>query len=192
MSNQSTNYNLVALVAFGKTSTERICRVLNSLFISYRIVLPNEVPNYQYSHVILSGSNKHVYENNSYPMPQWVLETDKPVLGICYGMQLIVHTFNGEVRRMNEKEHGPIEVTEIINNQQITNYRWMNRYDQIVSVSSQFYTTGVTYKDDVATITDGEKWWGVQYHPESSKYGDITVFQRFLAIIPKRNQHKSN
>src|SRR5579863_7613215 len=95
---------LVALVAFGATSCQKISRVLTRLNIDYRIVLPNEIPEWQPTHIILSGGPKHVYEDDHDPMPQWVLDSECPVLGICYGMQLIAKTFGGIVVAMPEKE----------------------------------------------------------------------------------------
>lgn len=171
---------LIAVVAFGKNSVDRICYILNRLNIEYRIVLPDEIPNFAPTHIILSGGPKHVYEEDAYIMPQWVLNAQCPVLGICYGMQLIAHTFGGLVGRMKNKEEGPIEVTEIINSIQTTNIRWMNRYDQVMSVPNIFNVTGVTNMDHIAAFTDNNKWWAVQYHPEGIKYKDVSVFRRFL------------
>jgi GMP synthase (glutamine-hydrolysing) len=149
--------------------------------VTYRIVLPEEKPTFKPTHIILSGGPKHVYDQNHYSMPQWVLDSDCPVLGICYGMQLIAKTFGGNVIRMPEKEEGPVEVTEIINGVQSGHIRWMNRYDRVISVPGNFDITGVTDRDHIASFTDHRKWWAVQYHPESTKHGDITVLKRFLS-----------
>ena len=175
---------LVALVAFGSKSCGKISRALNRLNVSYKIVFPYEIPTFQPTHIILSGGPKHVYEIDHYPMPQWVLDSNKPVLGICYGMQLIAKTFGGTVIRMNEKEEGPVCVTEIINGHQMMNTRWMNRYDQVVSIPRIFNITGVTDKNHIASFTNNIRWWAVQYHPEAFKHGDLTVFKRFLQHKP--------
>ena len=99
-------------------------------------------------------------------------------------MQLIAHTFGGCVERMDEPERGPIDVTELIteNNElvQLTYSRWMNRFDKVTSVSDNFVVTGVTNNGHVCTFSDGVKWWAVQYHPESLNAGDISVFRKFL------------
>lgn len=181
---------LVALVVFGVKSSEKICHALNILDIDYRLLLPQEVPSFTPTHIILSGGPKHVYSSDHYPLPQWVIDSKCPVLGICYGMQIIAHTFGGKVTRMEEKEEGPIEVTEIIDMSckgrkdkilvQETNIRWMNRYDRVVSVPNIFNVTGVTSKNHIAAFTDNKKWWTVQYHPESLKHGDLKVLKRFL------------
>lgn len=175
----------VALISFGTTSTERISRALNKLDIDYRIVLPHEMPSFNPTHIILSGGPKHVYDTN-YSMSKWILDSDIPVLGICYGMQLIAHTFGGIIMKMAEKEEGPVEITEMINGHQIIGNRWMNRYDKVFSVSDNFTITGVTSRNHIASFTDYKKWWAIQYHPESPKHGDLNVFCRFLNINNKK------
>jgi len=182
------NVNVV-VVAFGMKSTNKIARILNILNVRYRVICPGNIPTYEYTHIILSGGPKHVYESDYYRMPEWVKESSKPVLGICYGMQLIAHEFGGTVIRMKEKEEGAVDVTEIIKSNdynipiQETQARWMNRYDRVVFVPNIFDITGVTDKNHIASFTDHKKWWAVQYHPESRKHGDIKVFKRFLKIL---------
>lgn len=173
---------LVAIVEFGQESARKISQVLSRLQVKHHILLPNETPMTEPSHIILSGGPKHVYENDHYAMPAWIAHTKSPVLGICYGMQLIAQTFGGHVRRMDTLEKGSIEVTEIIDGHQITTHRWMNRYDRIVAVPKEFSITGVTRDNHIAAFTDNTKWWGVQYHPEASRCTDYDLFRRFLRI----------
>jgi GMP synthase (glutamine-hydrolysing) len=172
---------LVAIVDFGKFSSERIANVMYNLKIEYIIIHPEEdyidfIP----THIILSGSEKHVYNHDRYIMPRWVLKLNVPVLGICYGMQLIAYTFGGIVIRMNNLQKGPIDVIEKINKNKIKTKRWMNRYDRILLAPSFFKITGITKDKHIAAFTDNKKWWGVQYHPESDYYVDYNVFIRFL------------
>jgi GMP synthase (glutamine-hydrolysing) len=173
---------LVALVMFGKTSSENISQVLIRLKICYRIVLPDEIPTFKPTHIIMSGGPKHVYESDHYKMPQWVLDSNCPVLGICYGMQLIAHTFGGTVIKMREKEEGSVNVTEIISDIQSTQPRWMKRHDQVLSIPNIFDITGVTDRDHIAAFTDYKKWWAVQYHPEYRRCRDLKFFQKFIGL----------
>lgn len=170
----------VAVVNFGSISTNGICNILMKLNIDYQIVLPDETISFNPTHIILSGGSKHVYNKDHYSIPKWVLDANVPVLGICYGMQLIAYTFGGVVRKMTKKEEGPAEITEIIDNNQVSSIRWMNREDQVLSVNNHFSITGVTNKNHIASFTDYDKWWAIQYHPESKKYRDLNVFRRFL------------
>lgn len=175
-------YHNVAVVAFGELSANKISNTLSSISIRHRVLSPYETPKFYPTHIILSGGPKHVYQLDRYNMPDWVINNDIPVLGICYGMQLIAYIFGGDVIRMNEKEEGLVPITEIVGNQQMTYSRCMNRYDQVITLPRNFTLTGITDKGHIAAFTDFKKWWAVQYHPESMKYRDINVFQRFLAI----------
>lgn len=172
---------LVAVVYFGDESGSQIASCLDRLNIKYRIVMPNERPNFIPTHIILSGGPKHVYKYDYYRLPDWVINNKIPVLGICYGMQLIAKTFGGTVIKMMKLEKGPIEVTELIDGQEITTDRWMNRYDQVAILPKIFYQTGITENNHIAAFTDGNKYWAIQYHPEAKKCTDLTIFTRFLS-----------
>lgn len=178
------NNKLVAIVSFGGVSTQSISCALYRLGFEYKIVLPYEVPTFQPTHVILSGGDKHVYDIDHYPMPEWVINCNCPVLGICYGMQLIAHTFGGNVVRMDKKEKGPVNVTEFMMRSNVirqdTDVRWMNRNDRVVKVPEGFDIIAVTDHDHIAGITDHNRWWGVQYHPEARHHGNLSLFKRFL------------
>lgn len=173
--------HLVAIVFFGKESVAKIARCLDRLKVKYGIIYPGESPSFVPTHIILSGGPKHVYEMDHYSLPSWVINSSAPVLGICYGMQLIAKTFGGTVVRMKEIEKGPVEVTEIIGGRQVINHRWMNRYDQVAILPKIFHQTGVTDRNHIASFTDHRKYWAVQYHPESNKCGDITIISNFLS-----------
>lgn len=167
---------LVAIVMFGSESTRQIIFRLANLNIKYEIILPKDPEPKNITHIILSGSSIHVYDKCE--IPEWVIKSDKPVLGICYGMQAIAKTFGGTVIKMDQEEKGPVYVSEIIDGVQTKYLRWMNHLDQVTKLSI-FDITGVSEKGIVA-FTDHKKWWGIQYHPENQKYCDLDVFRRFL------------
>lgn len=171
---------LVIIVNFGDLSTKQIADMLDRLFVKYKILLPDEIPLFEYTHIILSGGPKHVYDEDHYPLAKWIINSDIPVLGICYGMQLIAKTFGGIVVKMKEKEEGPIQITEIVNKKQIIYYQWMNRYDRVISLPKNFIVTAVTNKQHIAGFTDNKKWWAVQYHPEAKCCQNIDIFQKFI------------
>jgi len=172
--------NFVIIINYGDLSSRQIAMILDKLNIKYTILLPNQSPKNSYTHIILSGGPKHVYENDHYPLSQWIIYSDVPVLGICYGMQLIAKTFGGIVIKMEEKEEGPVQITEIINNKQIVQYQWMNRYDLVTRLPENFTITAVTNKNHIAGFTDNKKWWAVQYHPEAKCCQNVSLFKRFI------------
>jgi GMP synthase (glutamine-hydrolysing) len=171
----------IAVIAFGESSTRKICRILALLEVRYIIVLPHETPTFKPTHIILSGGPDHVYDPIHGRLPQWVLDATCPVLAICYGMQLIAHTFGGTVRPMPEKELGLVPVTELIQGTQQTRLRWMNRHDRVLTVPTGFTITGVTDRNHIASFTDFHKYYAIQYHPEHKTGLDRSVFERFLS-----------
>lgn len=173
---------IIAIVSYGDISTENIEECCNLLDVPYIIIYPNEVPRCKITHIILSGGPDHVHHKKHLELPEWVMNNEIPVLGICYGMQLIAHNFGGSIIHMKEKEEGLIGISEFINGHQYNYMRWMNRYDRVIWIPYEFDITGVTTKDHIAAFTDNKKWWAVQYHPEAPQGRDLTVFKRFLSL----------
>lgn len=172
---------LIAIISFGDTSTKRLCDILAYYSIDFFVLRHHDIPMMVPSHIILSGGPKHVYEDDHYPLPFWVIQSNIPVLGICYGMQLIAQTFGGKVVKMDEQEIGLTPVTELIDGYFVTNYRWMYRYDNVVILPNKFTITGITHGGNIASFTDSVKWWAVQYHPESPHALDVSIILNFIS-----------
>lgn len=167
----------VAIIYFGSESAKNIAQCLNDLSVKYTIVLPEELPPRGITHIILSGSKESVLTKCE--IPKWILESNKPVLGICYGMQAIAKTFGGTVVRMSEVEKGLVLVSEVIEGKQTRKIRWMNHQDQVIKVTKKFHITGVS-DTGIVSFTDNKKWWAIQYHAENQDHYDLDVFSRFL------------
>jgi len=172
----------VAVVVYNKKFTAHIMRALNILDVNYHMLLPGDIPLFTPSHIILTGSLKYVKQ--SYSIPQWIMDSNTPVLGICFGMQLIAETLGGFILNLPEQEHGPCNITEINNGIQRTCSRWMRRSIKVISLPKSFTITGVTDDNNIASYTDHVKWWGVQYHPEAHKHGDLNIFRQFFEVEP--------
>lgn len=167
----------VLVLSFGEKSTVKICNFLRNNKINYTVIYPNEhLPDVNlYTHAILSGGPRHVYNENYYKLPPDIVNSNIPVLGICYGMQLIAHTYGGYVNKMSKKEVGCVLVDGHL--------KWMNRHDNVVSLPKKFVVVERTNKGHIASFTDGTKWWAVQYHPESTVCPDYKTFYNFLGIM---------
>lgn len=177
----------VIIVNYGNTSTSNIAKTLMSLQVKYQIIKPYDCEPEYYTHIILSGGPKHVYQNDSYILSDWIINSIKPVLAICYGMQLLAHTFKGKVERKHNKEYGFILVKDIIfcenvhQDCEMDKYVWMNRYDVVSYVPDKFVVTGYSNDGDIISFTDYKKWWAVQYHPENESLTDYILFKIFLS-----------
>lgn len=167
----------VAVAWLGRTSADGCCRALNRLNISYIVVLPHEVPFTPFTHILLTGSPRRVQSTDT--LPEWITQATCPVLAIGYGMQLWLRTHGAVIEPIAKAESGPTHVTEILEGQQQRTIRWMAREDRIVSVPDAFTVTGVTDSNDIAAVTDGQRFWGVQYHPEARRFGDDSVIATF-------------
>jgi GMP synthase (glutamine-hydrolysing) len=171
---------MITVVNYGPISAYRIAAVVTSLGHRCQVLEPHETPTTAPSRVILSGGEPHVYESGAPSIPEWVIRGTMPVLGICFGMQLIAHHHGGRVERMVEQERGPMPIWIHRQGQLRARHRWMNRYDRVVSLPEGFRTLAVTHKGDIAAIGGRERWWGVQYHPEHPEHEDRALFRWFL------------
>ncbi|HUF83026.1 MAG TPA: glutamine-hydrolyzing GMP synthase [Acidimicrobiia bacterium] len=123
--------------------------------------------------IILSGGPASVHVDDAPSIDPAVYDTDVPVLGICYGAQLVAQQLGGEVRRTGSGEYGrtPLELSgagsllfgELPTEQQV----WMSHGDSIVAAPAGFAVTATTPGTPVAALEDRERGvFGVQFHPE--------------------------
>ena len=123
--------------------------------------------------VVLSGGPASVYESGAPRLPRWVVDLDRPVLGICYGMQLIAHTLGGEVAPATEREYGPANITvehpesplfaALPDSQRV----WMSHGDRLTRIPSTFHPIAHSASSPYAAMGDEQRhWYGLQFHPE--------------------------
>lgn len=140
--------------------------------------------------VILSGGPQSVYQPDSLKLPLWLLapEAEKiPVLGICYGMQLLAN-LGGKVAPIKnrlpfEEESGLVKVMLDMPSTILTESGsyWMNHRDEVVSLSPDWNITARSDNGIIAAISHRSlPRWGVQFHPEHT---ENTVLSKFLAFI---------
>ncbi len=122
--------------------------------------------------IIFTGGPDNVYEENAPKCDKEIFNLGIPVLGICYGMQLMTHTLGGEVQRADKREYGVTEV-EINNNSKIfegfgnTNNFLMSHTDFVSTLPEGFENIGKTAHCPNAAMQNVEKkFYGIQFHPE--------------------------
>lgn len=140
--------------------------------------------------IILSGSPSSVLNKEGFFISKNIFDLKIPILGICYGMQLICHIFNGIVIRGKNGEYGSSNfikndnkdlLLKDIPNESIV---WMSHFDKVNKIPKKFNITGYT-ENCIASISDKEKnIYAVQFHPEVSQtiYG-ILIFKNFVYNI---------
>ncbi|MCK9906490.1 gamma-glutamyl-gamma-aminobutyrate hydrolase family protein, partial [Frankia sp. Cpl3] len=101
-----------------------------------------------------------------------IFDLGVPVLGICYGMQLMSHLLEGKVERAGKREYGKAEIRlqeahELYKSWEANEVVWMSHSDKVVELPRGFRVDAVSDSCPVAAISDAErKLYGVQFHPE--------------------------
>lgn len=123
--------------------------------------------------IILTGGPNSCYEADSPSCSKELFELGIPVLGLCYGAQLMMHVLGGRVARANVREYGKTEVfidktdSKIFENVSEKTVCWMSHFDSIFEVAPEFEITAHTADCPVAAAENVERGlYAIQYHPE--------------------------
>ena len=142
--------------------------------------------------IILSGGARSVYEKGAPKFDKEILNLNLPILGICYGHQLVAHLMGGKVLSGKSGEYGLMKLS-IKNSQEIlarlgkSKNVWMNHRDVVVKLPKSFVSVGSTEHSKIAAFANKkQKIFGVQFHPEVShtENGDRTL-KNFVIDICK-------
>jgi len=165
----------IVVLDFGSQYSHLICRRIREFSVFAELVpfdiSLDELKKLEPKGIIFSGGPSSVY-NSEAPMPtKEIFELELPILGICYGHQLIVNNYGGKVKRAN-KEYGSSLLT-IDNDSDLLSgigesiRAWMSHGDEAEQVPSSFKIIGHTESASAAAIADQDKsMYGIQFHPE--------------------------
>ena len=122
--------------------------------------------------IILSGGPASVYAEDAYEVDPAILRLGIPVLGICYGHQVLAHTLGGTVERTGDAEYGRTELdvlrrSLLFDGTPDTQNVWMSHGDSVTEPPAGFVCVASTVGSPVAAMEDRERrMFGVQFHPE--------------------------
>ncbi|MFW5713795.1 MAG: glutamine-hydrolyzing GMP synthase [Brevefilum sp.] len=121
--------------------------------------------------IILSGGPNSVYDPAAPQLPEWVLDANVPVLGICYGMQALTTKLGGTVARSSRREFGPAHLQDfqpgVLLRQGDSAQVWMSHGDRITALPPGFEGLASTNNSPIAAMGDRtRKIFGLQFHPE--------------------------
>ncbi|MBF0285837.1 MAG: glutamine-hydrolyzing GMP synthase [Magnetococcales bacterium] len=125
--------------------------------------------------IILSGGHQSVYDAGAPSLEEGVLELGVPVLGICYGMQLLAHTLGGRVDAAARREYGPARVRPVGESGPLLDEFfaegeadvWMSHGDHVAQPPAGFHLVAASDNAPAAAMADeSRRLYGVQFHPE--------------------------
>ena len=137
--------------------------------------------------IILSGGPASVYEEGAPSLDPRVFDLGIPVLGICYGHQLMAQALGGEVAATGQREYGRTTLAVdragvLLADMKATEQVWMSHGDAVVREPEGFRVGAHTDVIPIAAMEDPERGlYAVQFHPEvTHTVGGINVLKRFL------------
>jgi len=167
---------MVVVLDFGGQYNQLIARRVRDLGV-YSELLPYNTPVEKIKEmnpkgIIFSGGPASVYEEGAPTVDPAIFELGLPVLGICYGMQLMSHMLKGKVERAGKREYGKAELRlqekhGLYDKWEPNEIVWMSHSDKVVELPEGFRIDAISDSCPVAAISHPERnLYGVQFHPE--------------------------
>ncbi len=184
----------ILVVEFGSQYSHLIVKRVRRLGVYAEIVYPDELEkalDETVKGVILSGGPMSVYDDESPKISRELLESlGIPILGICYGHQLLAYLYGGLVRKGDAGEYGGVKFRilkshTLLKNVPIESTVWMSHKDVVVEPPEGFTVLGSTDYTEVAAMADDDRRiYSVQFHPEvvHSEYG-AEILKNFVYEI---------
>ncbi len=166
----------ILILDFGSQYTQLIARRVRELKVYSEIrpyyISPQEVRDFEPKGIILSGGPSSVHQEDAPLCHPEILEMGVPVLGICYGMQLMTHLLGGKVEKATKKEYGRAYL-EILDHRDLfkglpeKTEVWMSHGDRILEPPPGFQVLARTENSPLAAMAHRERrLYGLQFHPE--------------------------
>jgi GMP synthase (glutamine-hydrolysing) len=160
----------IVVLDFGSQYSHLICRRIRD-FSVYSELVPydvslEELKKLNPKGIIFSGGPSSVYKSKAPTPSKKIFQLQIPILGICYGHQIIVNNFGGKVKRAN-KEYGSAVLSDIFSGVGDSIRAWMSHGDEAKTIPNNFEIIGHTESAHAAAISNKEKAvYGIQFHPE--------------------------
>lgn len=167
---------MIFVVDFGGQTAHLIARRIRELGVYSEIISFNKAyetirKNNKVEGIILSGGPATIYFKNAPTIKKQVFELGIPVLGICYGMQVMGYELKGKVKQGSAQEYGGVGATlkacDLFSGVAGKQKVWMSHSDQVVKLPKGFKTVGkARITPNMAMVDEQRKLYGVQFHPE--------------------------
>jgi GMP synthase (glutamine-hydrolysing) len=179
----------IAILDFGSQYAQLIARRVREAHVYCELfpwdATPESIFAIQPKGFILSGGPASVYAAGAPALPGCVLESGLPLLGICYGMQLLTHSLGGRVNPSPEREYGHALVEPLASNPLLpeTSFQaWMSHGDRITGLPPGFVPLARSAGSPYAAMGDpARNYYGLQFHPEvNHTQGGAEILRRFV------------
>ncbi len=166
-------HSSIAILDFGSQYAQLIARRVREAHI-YCELFPWDAPAekvlaLQPKGFILSGGPASVYAESAPTLQPYVLQSGLPILGLCYGMQLLAHVLGGQVAHASEREYGPAEIQALVPGSllEAISQVWMSHGDRITRMPEGFIALAKSANSPIAAMGDFKRrYFAVQFHPE--------------------------
>ncbi|WP_455257383.1 glutamine-hydrolyzing GMP synthase [Peptoniphilus asaccharolyticus] len=189
---------MILVVDFGGQYNQLIARRIRDLNVYCEVVPYNKaleaIKEKKPNGIVFTGGPNSVYEEGAPSIDKEIFELGIPVLGLCYGMQLMSHVLGGEVKASSEREFGKtvlnISDNKIFDGIKQDSTVWMSHVDKVVALPEGFETIAKTDNTENAAIANEEKkLYGFQFHPEvnHSEFG-TEMLKNFIVNVVGEKQ----
>lgn len=193
------HHDKILILDFGAQYTQLIARRIRDIGVYCEIWAydcePEQIRTWGAQGIILSGGPESTVMGNAPQIPSVVLTMDIPILGICYGMQILAKQLGGDTQATGRREFGHAHVTvmphdrllgAIAQQQQSPKLQvWMSHGDHVCAVPPDFVITASTSRIPIAAMAHQSRhWYGVQFHPEVTHTEQGTaILRRFVVDL---------
>ena len=171
--------NKILIIDFGSQFTQLIARRIRELGVYSEIISHKQIKNRNINKsikgIILSGGPLNVYQINKYSFDKNIIENGIPVLGICFGHQILSKLNGGRVKQSKHREFGLANIYKkrnspltknLFNKKKIIKV-WMSHADQVSKLPKKFNVIASSQNSKFAIVENkSKKFYGVQFHPE--------------------------
>lgn len=194
-----TDFDKIIVLDFGSQYNQLITRRLRDFGI-YSELLPNDlsiekIKEMNPKGIIFSGGPNSVYDEGSLKVDPAIFELGIPILGICYGMQLMAHDLGGKVEKADHSEYGRADInvadaTKLFDKLPAKQTVWMSHGDLVTIVPDGFETLASSPNCPISAMANvAKKFYGIQFHAEvrNSEYG-LDILKNFaFGVCGARN-----
>jgi len=203
----NNNLSKILIIDFGSQFTQLIARRVRELgvfseIVSHKKINISQITKDNIAGIILSGGPLNVYENDKFKFDKKILKLGVPILGICFGHQILSKLLGGKVKKSKHREFGLATINKVSNSILTKNFFnknkisdvWMSHADQVSKMPKNFKVIAST-KNSKLTIIENIKdnFYGVQFHPEVTHTNKGKILLRnFIFLICKIRKNWSS